>query len=150
MNGLNPSEYLIETARKHIEGNITIEEAQQLIKRYYRSKSNHADAGDETEEADKAANIARLLNERSFAFIVAGFTAVHHRILMGFLSLPAKSVTTILSKEWVLRGDTVLYVSFPDIKQALQYDIEQEKSFDYTCLAMPQIVSHIAKFVSGL
>lgn len=29
-------------------------------------------------------------------------------------------------------------------------NIEQEKAFDYTGLAMPQIVSHIAKFVSGL
>ena len=35
VDGLKPSEYLIETARKHIEGDITIDEVQQLIKSYY-------------------------------------------------------------------------------------------------------------------
>ena len=35
---LKPSEYLIETARKHIEGDITIDAVQQLIKNYYESK----------------------------------------------------------------------------------------------------------------
>lgn len=38
VDGLKPSEYLIETARKHIEGDITIDEVQQLIKSYYDSK----------------------------------------------------------------------------------------------------------------
>ena len=38
VDGLKPSNYLIETARKHIEGDITIDEVQQLIKSYYDSK----------------------------------------------------------------------------------------------------------------
>lgn len=38
VDGLKPSEYLIETARKHIEGDITIDEVLQLIKSYYDSK----------------------------------------------------------------------------------------------------------------
>ena len=37
VDGLKPSEYLIETARKHIEGDITIDEVQQLIKRDRKS-----------------------------------------------------------------------------------------------------------------
>ena len=32
VDGLKPSDYLIETARKDIEGEITIDEAEQLIK----------------------------------------------------------------------------------------------------------------------
>ena len=38
VDGLKPSDYLIETARKDIEGEITIDEAEQLIKSYYQSK----------------------------------------------------------------------------------------------------------------
>lgn len=38
VDGLKPSHYLIETARKDIEGEITIDEAEQLIKSYYQSK----------------------------------------------------------------------------------------------------------------
>ena len=37
IDGLKPSDYLIETARKDIEGEITIDEAEQLIRSYYQS-----------------------------------------------------------------------------------------------------------------
>lgn len=38
VDGLKPSDYLIKTARKDIEGEITIDETEQLIKSYYQSK----------------------------------------------------------------------------------------------------------------
>lgn len=53
VDDLKPSEYLIQTARQHIEGDITIEEAKQLIDSYYQSKTIRADIEDRTEEADK-------------------------------------------------------------------------------------------------
>lgn len=84
VDGLKPSDYLIETTRKHIEGDITIDEVQQLIKSYYDSKEIRTAKDNETEKADKAdkvsANITKLLNKRSFAFTVAGLTAIHRRI----------------------------------------------------------------------
>lgn len=152
VDGLMPSDYLIETARKHIEGDITIDEVQQLIKSYYDSKEIRSEEGHETEEADKvSANITKLLNERSFAFTVAGLTAIHRRIFNGVFKFAGQTRDyNITKKEWVLRGDTVLYVSAPDVRKAIEYDLEQERSFDYTGLDMNQIVAHIARFVSGL
>jgi hypothetical protein len=52
VDGLKPSEYLIETARQNIEGYITIEEVKQRIDTYYKQ---HPVIRDETrtEEADK-------------------------------------------------------------------------------------------------
>lgn len=152
VDGLIPSDYLIETARKHIEGDITIDEVQQLIKSYYDSKEIRSEKGHETEEADKvSANITKLLNERSFAFTVAGLTAIHRRIFNGVFKFAGQTRDyNITKKEWVLRGDTVLYVSAPDVRKAIEYDLEQERSFDYTGLDMNQIVAHIAQFVSGL
>lgn len=44
----------------------------------------------------------------------------------------------------------MFYVSAPDIRRAIEYDLEQEKAFDYTGLNINQIVSHITQFVSGL
>ncbi len=91
VDGLTPSDYLIQTARQNIEGDITIEEAQQLIKSYYESKTTRSNDSDHTEEADKvSANIAKLLSERSFAFTVAGFTAVHRRIFDGVFKFAGK------------------------------------------------------------
>ena len=97
VDGLKPSDYLIETARKHIEGDITIDEVQQLIKSYYDSKDIRTEKDNETEEADKvSANITKLLNERSFAFTVPPFIGVY---LMEYSSLPDKSEITISPKK---------------------------------------------------
>lgn len=52
----------------------------------------------------------------------------------------------ITKKEWVLRGDAVFYVSAPDIRRAIEYDLEQEKAFDYTGLNIDEIVRHITRF----
>ena len=152
VDGLKPSKYLIETARKHIEGDITIDEVQQLIKSYYDSKDIRTEKDYETEEADKvSANITKLLNERSFAFTVAGLTAIHRRIFDGVFKFAGQIRDyNITKKEWVLRGDTVFYVSAPDIRKAIEYDLEQEKTFDYTGLDIYQIASHVTQFVSGL
>lgn len=152
VDGLKPSEYLIETARKHIEGDITIDEVQQLIKSYYDSKDVRSEKDSDTEEADKvSANIAKLLNERSFAFTVAGLTAIHRRIFDGVFKFAGRIRDyNITKKEWVLRGDTVLYVSAEDLHRAIEYDLEQEKNFSYKGLSLDEVVEHIAKFVSNL
>lgn len=40
VDGLKTSDYLKETARKHIEGEIDIDEVRQLVKTYYQSKTS--------------------------------------------------------------------------------------------------------------
>ena len=66
----------------------------------------------ETEEADKvSANIAKLLNERSFAFTVARLTTIHRRIFDGVFKFAGQIRDyNITKKEWVLRGDTSMYL----------------------------------------
>ena len=100
VDGLKPSEYLIETARQHIEGDITIDEVQERIKNYYQSKTIRTKESEGTEEADKAsANITKLLNEQSFAFTVAGLTAVHRRIFDGVFKFAGKIRDTISQRK---------------------------------------------------
>ena len=53
VDALKPSEYLIQTARQHIEGDITIEEAKQLIDSYYQSKTVRAEKRDCCQTADR-------------------------------------------------------------------------------------------------
>ncbi|WP_296325472.1 antitoxin VbhA family protein [Treponema sp. UBA3813] len=52
MDGLTPSKYLYETARRNIDGEITIEEAKQLIDSYYETRQGRTEDEDDTEEAD--------------------------------------------------------------------------------------------------
>ena len=152
VDGLQTSDYLKDTAVKHIEGDISIDEVKTLINSYYQSKTMRTPTDDDTEEADKvSANIARILNEQSFAFSVTGFTSIHRRLFEGVFNFAGKIRDyDITKKEWVLRGDTVLYVNSEDLRMALEYDLEQEKSFSYKNLSINEVVTHIAKFVSGI
>lgn len=65
VDGLTPSDYLVDTAKQHIDGEITIGEAKALIDSYYQSASSRHEVGnDRTEEADKvSARIAELLSD---------------------------------------------------------------------------------------
>lgn len=152
VDGLQVSEYLKQTARQHIEGEITIDEARKQIKQYYISKTQHDADDEEKAEADNVSgNIAKLIGSPSFTFSGAGVMAIHRAIFEGvFKHAGILRTYDITKKEWVLRGDTVTYGRWQDLRMALDYDIDQEKLFDYSGLPMSEIVEHIAKFISGI
>lgn len=152
VDGLQTSDYLKDTAIKHIEGDISIDEVKKLINGYYQSKTARTPKEEETEEADKvSANIAKILNEQSFTFSVIGFTSIHRRLFEGIFKFAGNIRDyDITKKEWVLRGDTVLYANSEDLLRALEYDLEQEKNFSYKGLSMDDIVAHIAQFISDI
>ncbi len=63
VDGLKTSEYLVHTAVRNIEGEISFEEANALLQAYYEENSAR-DSEDRTEEADKvSARIAALLSK---------------------------------------------------------------------------------------
>ena len=152
VDGMKPSEYLLQTARKDIEGEIGIDDVERLVASYYESKEVRTEQDEQSRQADVAAtNIRILLAEKTFAFSLVGLTAIHRRIFTGIFDFAGEiREYNITKKEWVLRGDTVLYVSAPDIRRAIEYDLEQERQFDYSQIDLNGFVSHFAKFVAGL
>lgn len=152
VDDLKPSEYLIQTARQHIEGDITIEEAKQLIDTYYQSKTVRAGIEDRTEEADKvSARIAEILSEKTFTFSPVEYITIHRRLFQGIYKSAGKIRDyNITKKEWVLKGETVLYASADSIRETLDYDFGQEKNFSYKDLNINEAITHIAKFISGI
>lgn len=152
VDGLKVSEYLKQTARRHIEGEITIDEARELVKQYYVSKTQHDEDDEDKEEADRvSANITKLINEPAFTFSAAGVISIHRSIFEGVFKHAGKLRDyDITKKEWVLRGDTVLYGRWQDLRMALDYDIDQEKHFDYKGLSMDEVILHLSRFISGI
>ena len=66
VDGLRPSKYLIDTAIKNIEGDISIDEAGELLNSYYKENPK-SDETDRTEEADKVSlRIVKILSEKAF------------------------------------------------------------------------------------
>lgn len=151
VDGLETSDYLINTAKKNIEGDITFEEANQLIHSYYKENIKHSN-NDRTEEADKVSvRIAQLLSEKSFVLSPAQYISIHAQLFNGIYKHAGKIRDYNITKpEWVLNGDTVMYGGALDLKATLDYDIEQERSFNYKDLSIEQVINHLAVFLSRL
>lgn len=152
VDGLKPSQYLIETARRNIEGDITIDEVQELLRSYYASSSNRENIEENDEEADKAAaNIKRILSAKTLAFNTNGYIATHRRIFEGIFKHAGQlRKYDITKKEWVLHGDTVNYLNWEDLRRAIDYDIQQEKEFSYKGLTDDEKIKHLSRFTAGL
>lgn len=152
VDGLKTSEYLNDLARKNIEGDISIDEVDQLLNSYYESKTSREPDDDGKEEADKASkNIKRILSVKTFNFTTNGYISIHRRIFEGVMKHAGELRTRdIMKREWVLEGDTVSYLNWEDLRSALDYDIEQERGFSYKDLSQDNMITHFTKFVSGL
>ena len=151
VDGLEPSDYLLKTATRNIEGEISLDEANTLLQNYYKERPADKVAS-RTEEADKvSARIATLLSEKAFTFSPYEYTSIHKKLFMGIYSHAGKIRDyNITKKEWVLDGDTVHYGTASEINATLEYDMSQERDFSYRDLSMDETIKHLAKFVSRL
>ena len=151
VDGLKPSAYLLDTAQKHIEGQVSYEEAKRLVNTYYETLPA-AQRSDDEEEADKVSlHITQVLSEKTFTFSPAELANIHRRLFTGVLPHAGRyREVNITKKEWVLNGDTVLYASYDAISATLAYDFEQERRFSYKHLTREQMVAHLARFIAGI
>lgn len=152
VDGLEVSDYLKKAAVRHIEGDITIDDVREQLKSYYVSKDAHDRGSAGKEEADRvAANIAKLLGEKSFSFTALEFLNIHRHLFDGVFKHAGEiRPFDITKKEWILNGDTIIYGRAADIMMALRYDIQQEKDFNYKGLPLDDVVRHVADFVALL
>lgn len=152
VDGMTPSQYLIDVARRNIEGDLTMDEVQDLLHSYYANAANRDKIEENDEEADKtSANIKRILSTNTLAFNTNGYIATHRRIFEGvFKHAGQLRKYDISKKEWVLNGETVNYLNWEDLRRALDYDIQQEKDFSYKGLSDDEKIKHLCRFTSGL
>lgn len=150
VDGLETSDYLKKTAQKNIDGQITINEAGKLIESYY--EKSEAKSNERTKEADiVSVRIAAILSEDAFTFSVPQYTGIHRRLFEGLYSHAGKIRDyNISKKEWVLDGASVHYGNSLEIKEMLEYDLRQEKEYEYRMDNVSAIIPHLAKFVAGL
>ena len=151
VDGLKPSEYLLKTARRHIEGEISQADARRLVDEYYETKEAH-DVPDSVREADKvSARMISIIGSPTFNFSVAYYLGLHRQIFEGVFGFAGEIRTVELTKrEWVLNGDTVQYTPSCMVKDTLEYDFERERKFKYVGLSENAFVEHFASFISGI
>ena len=151
VDGLKPSQYLINTAKRHIEGEISQEEARRLVDEYYETKEGH-DLPADVQEADKvSARMIAVINSPTFNFSVAYYLGLHRQIFDGVFKFAGEIRSVELTKrEWVLNGDSVQYTPSCMIKDTLEYDFDRERKFKYKGLSEDRFVEHFAAFISGI
>ncbi len=154
VDNLTPSKYLYEIARENIEGKITSDQAEKLIRTYYKKNPPKTTKEQEKKEADEVSSrINKLLGKNSFSFSPAEYISIHKYLFDGLLDrkITGKIRTYDIAKsEPILNGDTVNYGRADSIRETLDYDFKQEKKFDYKGLSRREISEHIAKFTSSV
>ena len=149
VDGLTPSAYLVDLAKKNIEGQMSLQALHTLLENYYESYPNQEDR---TAEADIVSlRMSELLLEKAFSFTPNEYLSIHRQLFTDIYA-HAGSIRdyNITKKEWILDGDTVTYGSMSELGATLLYDIEQEKNFSYANLDMSETIRHLATFVARL
>ena len=148
VDGLKPAQYLINTAKRHIEGDISQEEARRLVDEYYESKEGH-DLPADVQEADKvSARMIAVINSPTFNFSVAYYLGLHRQMFDGVFKFAGEIRSVELTKrEWVLNGDSVQYTPSCMIKDTLEYEFDRKRKFKYKGLSEDAFVEHFASFI---
>ncbi len=149
VDGLKPSEYLIQTAEKNIKGEISLDYAEELIAGYYKTKP-HKDIS--TKEADiVSVRIAKLISEPAFSFTVNQYISIHKYLFEEIYEHAGRIRQYNMTKEeWILNRKSVHYANYSELLETIKYYIKEENNFSYVGLTTSQIVKHLAKFVSRI
>ncbi len=151
VDGLEVSPYLIETARRNVEGEISAEEARRIVRQYYEEKPPGADPEAHGEADHTSTNINAILAEPSFRLSPEYFIGLHRRIFDGVFPFAGQLRNVdITKKEWVLDGETILYTPWTEIAASLDWDFRNERDYRYPPRDRDALVEHFASFISGV
>ena len=153
VDGLTPSDYLIKTAQRNIEGEITLAESRNLVTGYHKAKEIAEGKGDgRAAEADIVSqHITEVLSEESFTFSPEELISIHKRLFEGVFEFAGRIRDYDITKEeWVLDGDTVHYGSAYRLMETLAFDFGQERKFSYVGISDDELIGHIAHFTANL
>ena len=152
VDGLQISEYLLDTAKEHIEGKLTIGEVQKRIHSYYEEHYKRISIENTYKEADMvSARTVQLLEEKTFQLSIDELINIHCLLFDGVFKSTGKFRDyNITKKEWVLKGDTVIYASYEVVQDALNYMFLTEQKFSYSTLVDANVIRHFSEFASDI
>lgn len=136
VDGLEPSDYLLELSKEEIKGNKSYIEIRGALDKYYSFEG--VDKG--TEEADKVSvRIAEWLSQpRPFEKNTRRLKQIHAHLFSGIASFKypvGKFREVNISKEVpILNGKSIFYEAWNMLDLAFQIDFEEDNKKDYTLL----------------
>ncbi len=153
VDGLKPSEFLLEQAKANIDGRISSAEVGQQLEEYYSQKSvrEKAEATGTLQADNVSYRINLLLAERAFTFSPVELSRIHGFLFKGILPDAGQFRTYNITKhQWILDGETIEYGSAGALRELLSFDFSEEKKFDYGTASSFEAIRHISRFISGI
>lgn len=149
VDGLEPSQYMVELAQKQIEGQLDYQQVYDQITVY------HEQTDASTKEADIVSlRIVELLSSQAFKFAPTTLKSIHKSLFYGLLDqgIPLGDYRSynITKKEPILNGASVIYDDYRTLAESLVYDFEQEKNYVYRGKTPTEMAARIKTFISGL
>lgn len=153
VDGLKPSEFLLEQAKANIEGRISSAEVGRRLEEYYSHKSIREKAeADGTLQADNVSDrINLLLEEKAFTFSPMELSRIHGFLFKGIIRNAGQFRTYNITKnQWILDGESIEYSSAGSLMKLLTFDFSEEKKFDYSNISSVDAIKHIVRFISDI
>ncbi|KFI90854.1 cell filamentation protein Fic-related protein [Bifidobacterium saguini DSM 23967] len=151
-DGLTPSEYAYDVARRQVNGDISYNQAALEIAGYH---IDHPEQAEHFEADIVSQRISELLQTTAFAFSSGALRMIHKRLFKGVLPREWTGewrYENITKSEPVLHGETVQYSDYMWIEPTLDYDFSEEKKRQggYQRTDRRQVADSVFSFLSGI
>ncbi len=152
VDNLEPSEMLLNLAKKNIKGELKYHEVENLLNTHYETQNLNDIVVKKEKECDiVSTRIAQILEDDSFGFSPITLRNIHRYLFKDIYDFAGNyRECNITKKEKILNGETVKYVNYQDIESYFDYDFKEEKKFDFSKLNEEELIMHIAKFTSSI
>lgn len=152
VDNLKPSKYLEKLAIDNIEGNKSIYEVEEELKKYYTERDLKNKKAEEEYECDLVSTrIVQLLSMDNFELSKEHLKYIHEYLFKDIYEFNGKFREVNFSKpEIILNKDSVAYGDYKLIDNSIDYDISLELDKNYNDMSIVEVIKKIAKFTSSI
>ena len=152
VDNLKPSKYLEKLVVDNIEGNKSIYEVEDELKKYYTERDLKNKKIEEEYECDLVSTrIVQLLSMDNFELSKEHLKYIHEYLFKDIYEFNGKFREVNFSKpEIILNKDSVAYGDYKLIDNSIDYDISLEKDKNYNDMNIVDIIKNITKFTSSI
>ena len=152
VDNLKPSKYLEKLVIDNIEGNKSIYEVEDELKKYYTERNLKNKKIEEEYECDLvSARIVQILSMDNFELTRDYLKYIHEYLFKDVYEFAGEFRKVDFSKhERILNNDSVAYGDCKLLEQSLDYDISLEKNKNYNEMNIVDVINNITNFSSSI
>ena len=152
VDNLKPSKYLKKLVKENIAEEITVDEVEQELKKYYLDKNKKNEINKEEYECDLVSTrIVEFLEENYFELSLDYIKYIHKYLFKDIYDFAGEFRKINFSKhEIILNNNSVSYGDYKTLVKSLEYDISIEKDKNYKEMNIVEVIKNITSFSSNI